>query len=335
MCTALVALALVPLIGWAGQVSLAPLAFAGIGATMYARLGGDHGSVLAVLLAALICMPIGALLAFPAMRLQGLYLALATMAFGSLVEFVFFSQPWAVGPGSRLVEHVRILGVDFSGERSFLLLLTAVFGISAVLVVALRRSAFGRRLVALRDSEAAAATVGVNILETKLAVFALSAGMSGFAGAFLVMQYRTLGSGSTNGFAMLAGLPIVLALVIGGVACVSGALFAGVFGLVTVMIYENWHLTLWNAIVFLAPGLAALGIIQNPAGAVVRIGEGFAPLLPWREDARRDAAELKAALAEAEVGELGIERDFEEEDVLVVDRALGITNDVPRTTVKV
>ena len=92
-----------------------------------------------------------------------------------------------------------------------------MFGISAVGVVALRRSAFGRRLVALRDSEAASATVGVNILETKLAVFALSAGMSGFAGAFLAMQYETLEPGATNGFAMLAGLPIVLALVIGGV----------------------------------------------------------------------------------------------------------------------
>jgi branched-chain amino acid transport system permease protein len=334
MCTALVALSLVPLIGWAGQVSLAPLAFAGIGATAYARLGGDHGSIWAVLLAALICMPVGALLAFPAMRLQGLYLALATMAFASLVEFVFFAQPFAVGAGSRLVSHVHIAGFDFEDRRTFLLLLTAVFGLASIGVVALRRSAFGRRLIALRDSEAASATVGVNILETKLAVFALSAGMSGFAGAFLAMHYHTLGSGSNNGFAMLQGLPIVLALVIGGVACVSGALFAGIFGLATVLIQENWHLDLWKTLVFLAPGLAALGIIRNPAGAVVEIGEGFAPLLPWRRDARREAAELKAANAEPEVGELGLTREFEEADVLLVDRGLGISNDVPRTTAR-
>ncbi len=332
MCTALVALSLVPLIGWAGQVSLAPLAFAGIGATVYARMGGDHGSIWAVLLAALICMPIGALLAFPAMRLQGLYLALATMAFASLVEFVFFAQPFAVGAGSRLVSHVHIAGYDFEDRRTFLLLITAVFGIASVGVVALRRSAFGRRLIALRDSEAASATVGVNILETKLVVFALHAGMAGFAGAFLVMHYHTLGSGSNNGFAMLLGLPIVLALVIGGVACVSGALFAGIFGLATVLIQENWHLDLWKTIVFLAPGLAALGIIRNPAGAVVEIGQGFAPLLPWRKDARREAAELKAANAEPEVGELGLTREFEEADVLLVDRELGISNDLPRTT---
>ncbi len=308
MCTALVALSLVPLIGWAGQVSLAPLAFAGIGATVYARLGGDHGRPVAVLWAALICVPVGALLALPAMRLQGLYLALATIAFASLVQFVFFAQPFAVGLGGALtVEHMHLFGFDFASKRGFLLLVTLIFGLASIGVVALRRSAFGRRLIALRDSEAASSTVGVNILETKVAVFSLSAALSGFAGAFLVMYYGTLGSGETNGFAMLQGLGIVLALVIGGVACVSGALFAGVFGLATVLIQESWHLDLWKTFVILAPGLAALGIIRNPAGAVVEIGEGFAPLLPWRKDARRDAAELKAATAEPEVGELGVD----------------------------
>jgi branched-chain amino acid transport system permease protein len=334
MCTALVALALVPLIGWAGQVSLAPLAFAGIGATVYARMGGAHGSWIAVILAGLICMPIGALLAFPAMRLQGLYLALATMAFASLVDFIFYSQPWAVGAGSRIVEHVHIFGQDFQDERSFLVLITVVFAIASVGVVALRRGAFGRRLIALRDSEAASSTVGVNILETKLVAFALSAGISGFAGAFLVQHYGTLSVGNNNGFAMLAGLPIVLALVIGGVACVSGALFAGMFGLVTVLIQENWHLNIWSQITLLAPGLAALGIIQNPSGAVVAIGEGFAPLLPWRADARREQAEMRAAQAEAEVGELGLERGYDEADVLLLDRALAISNEVPRAAVR-
>jgi branched-chain amino acid transport system permease protein len=333
MCTALVALSLVPLIGWAGQVSLAPLAFAGIGATAYARLGGETGRPIAVLWAALICVPVGALLALPAMRLQGLYLALATMAFASLVEFVFFAQPFAVGLGSALpVAPVELFGFDFQSRQGFLMLITAVFGIASVGVVALRRSAFGRRLIALRDSEAASATVGVNILETKVLVFSLSAAMSGFAGAFLVMYYRTLGSGNTNGFAMLAGLAIVLALVIGGVSCVSGALFAGIFGLVTVLIQESWHLDLWKTFAILAPGLAALGIMNNPAGAVVAIGEGFAPLLPWRQDARDEAAELKEATAEPEVGELGLTREFEEADVLVLDRGLGITNEVPRAT---
>ncbi len=141
------------------------------------------------------------------------------------------------------------------------------------------------------------------------------------------MHYDTLGSGSNNGFAMLQGLPIVLALVIGGVGFVAGALFAGIFGLATVLIQENWHLDLWMTLVYLAPGLAVLGIIQNPAGAVVAIGEGFARCCPGARTRRREAAELKAANAEPEVGELGLEREFEEADVLLVDRGLGISND--------
>jgi branched-chain amino acid transport system permease protein len=326
MCTALVALSLVPLTGWTGQVSLAPLAFAGIGAVAYSRFGGDEGSLLAVFMAVIVTVPIGALLALPAMRLQGLYLALATLAFAAMVEQVFYTQPFAVGFGTRFVERLQIGPLDFSSRRAFLFLVTLVFGVCAVGIVALRRSAFGRRLVALRDSEAASVTVGVNIFETKLAVFSLSAGMAGFAGAFLAMQYESL-NGAKN-FEMVAGLPIVLALVIGGVGFVAGALFAGVFGLVTVMIQENWHISLWLSLIYLAPGLAVLGIIQNPSGAVVPIGEGFARLLPWRHDARREYEETKAAEAEPEVGVLGLERGFEEADVLLIDRALGVSNEL-------
>jgi branched-chain amino acid transport system permease protein len=328
MCTALLALSLVPLTGWAGQVSLAPLAFAGIGAVAYTRLGGAHGSVWAVLLAALVTIPVGAFFAFPAMRLQGLYLALATLAFAAMVEEVFYTQPFAVGPGERVVTPVHLFGLDFSSPKSFLMLITVVFGLCGIGIVALRRSAFGRRLVALRDSEAASVTVGVNVLETKLAVFSLSAGIAGFAGAFFAMSFGTLNN--AQGFQMVAGLPIVLALVIGGVGFVAGALFAGVFGLLTLMVQDNWHISLWIGLVYLAPGLAVLGIIQNPSGAVVPIGEGFARLLPWRKDAKLEYEELTAANAEPEVGELGLERPFAEADVLLIDRELGISNDVPR-----
>ena len=114
MCTALVALSLVPLTGWAGQVSLAPLAFAGIGAVAYARLGGAHGSIWAVLLAALVTVPVGALLAFPAMRLQGLYLALATLAFAAMVEAgLLHAAVRGRAREARRSQRVHILGLHF------------------------------------------------------------------------------------------------------------------------------------------------------------------------------------------------------------------------------
>jgi branched-chain amino acid transport system permease protein len=380
MCTALVALSLVPLTGWAGQVSLAPLAFAGIGAAAYTRLpDGRHsthalvfvgvvaavvvfvglwtvlrrpliaavaavvaglgsaaayhafgapGSVWMLLFAALVTAPVGALLALPAMRVQGLYLALVTLAFAFTVDAMFYAQPFAAGNGQRNVPPAHLLGWTFSTPRAFLYLVTVVFALCGLGVVALRRSAFGRRLIALRDSEAASVTVGVNVFETKVAVFSLSAAMAGFAGAFVAMNHGVFTQPANNGFDTILGIPIVLALVIGGVGFVAGALFAGLFGLTTQLIQDSWHISLWTSLVYLAPGLAVLGIIQNPSGAVVPIGEGFARLLPWRKDAKQDYEELRALNAEPEVGVLGIERPFEEEDVLLIERGLGVSNDL-------
>jgi branched-chain amino acid transport system permease protein len=380
MCTALVALSLVPLTGWAGQVSLAPLAFAGIGAAAYTRLpDGRHsahalvfvglvaaavvfvglwtvlrrpavaaiaavvagvgsgaayhafgapGSVWMLLFAGLVTAPVGALLALPAMRVQGLYLALVTLAFAFSVDAMFYAQPFAAGNGQRNVPAVHLGGWTFSTPRAFLYLVTIVFGLVGIGVVALRRSPFGRRLVALRDSEAASVTVGVNVFETKVAVFSLSAAMAGFAGAFVAMNHGVFAQPQNNGFDTILGIPIVLALVIGGVGFVAGALFAGMFGLATQLIQDNWHISLWTSLIYLAPGLAVLGIIQNPSGAVVPIGEGFARLLPWRKDAKQDYEELRAMNAEPEVGVLGIERPFAEEDVLLIERGLGVSNDL-------
>ncbi len=179
----------------------------------------------------------------------------------------------------------------------------------------------------MRDSEAASATVGVNILETKIAVFMLSSAIAGFAGAFLAMQ---LGSLSSQNFVMLQGLPMVLALVIGGVASVAGALFAGLFTFGLVWIKDTWHLSLWRSLEILGPGLTAIGIIKNPSGAVVRIGDAFAPLLPWRKDAKQRAEAEKARLAEPEIGDLGLTRGFTEADVAQIERELGVADDLNR-----
>ena len=243
-----------------------------------------------------------------------------------MAEYVIFTQPELLGSQSRYVERLQIFGLDFSGDHVYLILITAVFGLASVGVVALRRSAFGRRLVAMRDSEAASATIGVNILETKVVVFMLSAGIAGFAGAFLAQQPGSL---SSSNFPMLQGLPMVLALVIGGVASVAGALFAGVFGFGLIYIKDTWHLSLWRSLEILGPGLAALGIIRNPSGAVIPIGDAFAPLLPWRKDAKARAAADKARrLALPEIGELGLTRGFTAADIAEIERELGVADDL-------
>jgi hypothetical protein len=159
------------------------------------------------------------------MRLQGLYLALRDDGVRVVGRVRVLLAVVASGP-EPLVEHVRIAGVDFADERSFLLL--GGVRVSAVLVGRSggARSASGSSRCVRRET--ASATVGVNILETKLAVFAPRPACRA-RGCFPRHAVQDTRLGATNGFAMLAGLPIVLALVIGG-ACVSSAL-RRVFGL--------------------------------------------------------------------------------------------------------
>jgi branched-chain amino acid transport system permease protein len=314
--TAIIMLSLVPLTGWAGQISLAQITFVGVGAYAMAEVAGNAsswfspGSPLGLVAAAALAVPFGVLMALPALRLQGLYLALASMAFAVVTVPLFFSQPEVFGAGGRRIAILSFLGVDFNDTNNFLIAITVIFGLLGIFVTWLRRSAFGRRLIALRDSPAASATVGVNLIWTKLLVFALAAAMAGFAGGLLGMYRGTAGE---MDFQMLVGIPFLLLLVVGGVGTVSGALLGGI-STVVLLIIEQDHpgvavagIAVFAALTRVGPGLAALGVGRNPEGAVVEIGAAFSPLLPWRRDAReqmraeramrRAAKEQRAILA--------------------------------------
>ena len=97
LCLGLIMLSLVPLIGWAGQVSFANFAIAGFGAAMYAHVGGQHGHPIGIVFVILLCAPLGVLIALPALRLKGLYLALATMAFAFAHWIMLLSSFTTIG----------------------------------------------------------------------------------------------------------------------------------------------------------------------------------------------------------------------------------------------
>jgi len=294
---ALLMLSLVPLTGWSGQISLAQITFAGVGAFAMFKVAsspggwgfipGGNGAVWGLVIAGLLAVPFGLLIALPSVRLQGLYLALATMAFALMAEQLFFEQNQVFGTGGKRIAPIRLfgfgldqpfklLGVSFSADSAMLLFVTGLFCVMGMGVVALRRSAYGRKLIAMRDSPAASATLGVNLFRTKLGVFALSAAIAGVAGA---VNGAYLGSASTPDFQMLKGLPILLLAVVGGVSIVSGVVFGGfalqsfawlvmLFPAATYPTLNRW-LVYWSRI---GPGLAGIGIGRNPDGAVVEIG---------------------------------------------------------------
>jgi branched-chain amino acid transport system permease protein len=263
---AIVALSLVPLMGYGGQISLAPLAFAGVGALVMWEWGSD-GNPLALVLVVVVCGVVGALVALPALRLKGLYLALSTMAFALFCEKAVFAGVPVFAQGDASYERLQIGPIDTSGNRANLVLMAVVFVLLGLLVTYLRRGPFGRRLQAMKDSPAACATLGLDLTRLKLQVFALSAAIAGLGGALLGGWRGKVG---TEQFALLQGalpgLPLVLMAVVGGIAAIAGVFLGAMLYSMFPLIGETFQ-ALQNIMTVL-PGLAGISLAANPDGAI-------------------------------------------------------------------
>jgi branched-chain amino acid transport system permease protein len=225
---ATIALTLVVLTGWSGQISLAQFSFVGVGAFTAGHLAGPHGGgfFAAAVLGALIAVPLGLIVGLPSLRLSGLYLALATMAFALTLDTLVYSQRSISGGSTGMtVARPRIGSFSFASTTRFYYLAVVVFAVFAIGAAWLRRGPVGRRLQMMRDAPVAAATFGVNLTLTKLAVFAASGAAAAFAGALYGSLRRSI---SPNDFAFSASLGLLLLVVLGGRALVGGAVVAGV-----------------------------------------------------------------------------------------------------------
>lgn len=313
----IIMLSLVPLIGYAGQISLAPMSFAGIGAVVMGAWGGD-GNPLALLAAAVVAAVVGMVVALPALRLQGLYLALATAAFAVFMDQVFFNQNLVMPNGSRSVPRVDLGPVSTDSATAHLVFLGVVFGLVAAVVVAIRRTEFGRRLLAMKSSPPACSTLGVDLTTTKLTVFALSAAIAGLGGALYGAQ---LGSVSPPTFQFLGALPIVLLVVIGGVGGAGGALFGGLIYGFAFLILPDLIPSL-TTILTLGPALAGISLGRNPNGAVNETVRSLRARRAPRPQARAGPAVLGDIDEPADLERLGLS-GFTEGDRELLDTRLG------------
>ena len=306
MCAALIALSLVLLTGYAGEINLAVLSFGAIGAVVVhhwgiSGSGRDARSTLGgYVLAALVCALVGALVALPSLRLRGLYLALSTMAFGVFLSNMVLREiserklplihtRFTIFPGGNLgVPRPAVGPVDLAAPGTFLMAVTVLFAVSGVGLVALRRSAYGRRLTALRDSPAASATLGQSPLSLKLSVFMLSAAIAGVGGALMTAQ---IGSANIDRYDIFLSLSLLMLTVVGGIGYVSGALVGGIlFGVLFVALQSTFaklgadYPDLEGFFDFLArlttvtPALLGVSVGRNPTGAVERVLEEWVPL---------------------------------------------------------
>jgi branched-chain amino acid transport system permease protein len=288
-------LSLVLLTGYGGQISLCQLTFAGLGAYAMAHVGGQSGSLLGILAAVGLAGAVGAIIALPALRLRGLYLALSTLAFAFAMDAGFFQNNRFLGEVAPLfISRPHIPGIDTTNNRTYFVVVCTVFALAAVGILALRRSTFGRRLIAMGDSQAACATMGLSLTRMKLAVFTLSAGLAGLGGALLAASAES-GLVSASDYQTTESLILLLLAVVAGIRTVSGMAFAGILlALGPTLQTASWMPHALQAdIVPLLVGLSAIGIAYNPGGTF----GGNTPAQRWRD--RKAAKVISSAAAAA------------------------------------
>jgi ABC-type branched-subunit amino acid transport system ATPase component/branched-subunit amino acid ABC-type transport system permease component len=193
--TVIIFLSLGLLVRLSGQVSLSHVGFAAVGACALGHLTTGHLHLpwlLALLCAGLIAVPIGALLAIPAMRLTGLYLALATFGFGVALNYMFYSQSYMFGSTGLGTTVPRPSG--FSGDKSYYFLVLGFAVLATLFVVALGRSRLGRLLRGMADSPTALTTCGTSVNVTRTLVFCISAFMAAVGGALVGAGQQTISS---------------------------------------------------------------------------------------------------------------------------------------------
>jgi branched-chain amino acid transport system permease protein len=222
-------LSLMVLAGYTGLVSLGHAAFLGIGAYAHVFFLQDLGLpwVVSVALAAALSAAAGVLVGLPALRMTGVYLTIATLAFALIIQEVFTRWEHVThGLKGRPVDKPVIFGVSFAGDAAFYFLCLAALIGGLWLTANVLRAPTGRAWVAIRDSEIAAQSMGVHLARYKTLAFAYSAGLMGVAGALFAHKIGFL---APDIFTVLLSIQFLLMVVVGGLGSLHGALYGAVF----------------------------------------------------------------------------------------------------------
>jgi ABC-type branched-subunit amino acid transport system permease subunit len=283
-----IALSLVVLTGYVGQVSLAQMSLAGIGGFMLGHIshGWGVGFPFSLLLGGLCAVPVGILIGLPALRLRGVNLAVITLGFASAADaLIFNSEGFAGGLVGLHIKPPSLLGLDLSIAKGgsypraiFGVLVLVIVILMGLLVARLRRGSSGRMLLAVRSSERAAASVGINVAKAKLMAFAIAAFIAGIGGGLTGYQQGTLTGEGFDTFASLALLAIVY---VAGIGRISGAVFAGLMLGATgfAVTFLDIHIGFGQYASIVSGVLLTLTAVTNPDGVMsTATGKGPAVL---------------------------------------------------------
>ena len=279
----LIALSLVLLTGYLGQISLASMAFAGAAGFALSKLttNWDVPFPFSMIFAALIATGLGVLVGVPALRIRGAQLAVVTLAAALAIQSFVFNNPAITSFEGNLIADPTMFGLDL-GVRDGTNLVTIRFSLMVLIVVAIATlvvlrfmgGSTGRAFLAVRSNERAASSVGINVAATKLLGFALSAFLAGIGGCLIGYSRGQLSAGS---FTVMIGLALLAMTYVGGITSFAGAVLAGIIGPLGVgYVFLNQTLALGEYYELFAAGSLLLMAVLNPvgvAGAMSELGE--------------------------------------------------------------
>ena len=250
--------------GEGGMIWLCQISFAGIGAFTTAVLSTNYGWPLvpAMIVGGLACGVIGALVGLLTIRLGNVYVALATLTFGLLVENLVFNLNYLNNFGAGVA--ITRSGITET-DRGFAFFALIVFAILALLFANIRRSTFGMAVTAVRWSDPAARTVGLSVLMNKVGLATFAAFIAGIGGALLAIYAQ---AAIPDSYATFSGLVWLAVLVTVGVRSIGAALIAGVLFSILPQVFLTYLPTSWGEVPPALFGLGAVLIARNPEGTL-------------------------------------------------------------------
>ena len=286
----IIAVSIVILTGWAGQISLGQFGLVGIGALVGGGLAASHNIdfFVALLAGTVAGAVVAVLIGLPALRIQGLYLAVTSLAFASAVSGFILDPRYPIqqffftaGGASRIERPMLFQRIDMSQDRNYYYLCLVFLGLVLLSARAYRRNRAGRILIAMRDNSRAAPSYAINLSRNRLAAFAVSGGFAALGGVLLAYEQ---GAVDQSSYGINPSILIFTAVVIGGVTSLPGAVFGAIL-IQSVRIYGESYITGVSLLVT-GPGLVFV-LLSLPGGiaeGAYKIRDGFLRWVANRHD---------------------------------------------------
>ncbi|QMW66950.1 ABC transporter permease [Mumia sp. ZJ1417] len=285
----LIALSLVVLTGYLGQISLAAMAFAGAGGFVLSRVTTEYGVPfpLSLVVPALAATLLGVIVGIPALRIRGAHLAVVTLAGALAIQTFIFGNPAFTPFEGNLISDPKVFGIDLSVRRgtdlttvSFALMVLVVVGLLTWATARLMRGRTGRAFLAIRSNERAAASVGIDVAGTKLLGFAISAFLAGIGGCLIGYSRSQL---SVESFTVFVGLTLLCIVYVSGITSLAGAVVAGLLApLGVVATFLDDTLGVGHLYSLIAAIALVVTAVLNPVGITGSVRQASAHLIHLR-----------------------------------------------------